>query len=298
VCIPIGNSEVLLASVCKSPGRAWTDADITKLLSFRRNAILAGDLNAKHPLWNSAVSNPSGENQMALFDLSEFEVSAPQYPTHYSPAGNCDVLDIVVHQNTGLSDVVFSDILYSAHLPIIFHMLDRVKIMNLSELVEKLTDCKRFQNLASELISPRIEINSEVEADKATRDFTASVASAYRLTTSKVTLPNINNDISGLDRLLKHKRRLRKLWQKTTDPACKTAVNWVTKSVRRMTPKNVLEGWETNIGNTKGPLQAFWLIAKSLLKRDGPRASTAIYGPSDLIQYFIFPRKPTQLLTA
>jgi hypothetical protein len=35
VCIPIGNSEVLLAAVCKSPGHAWNDADITELLNFR-----------------------------------------------------------------------------------------------------------------------------------------------------------------------------------------------------------------------------------------------------------------------
>jgi hypothetical protein len=72
VCIPIGNIEILLASVYKSPVRAWSDADITKLLSFRRRSILAGDRNAKHPFWNSAISNPSGEKLMALFDLSEF----------------------------------------------------------------------------------------------------------------------------------------------------------------------------------------------------------------------------------
>jgi hypothetical protein len=47
VSIPIGNSEVLLAAVYKSPGRAWNDTDITELLSFRRISILAGDLNAK-----------------------------------------------------------------------------------------------------------------------------------------------------------------------------------------------------------------------------------------------------------
>jgi hypothetical protein len=51
VCIPIGNSEVLLAV----PGRDWSDADITELLSFRRKSILAGDLSAKHLFWNSAV---------------------------------------------------------------------------------------------------------------------------------------------------------------------------------------------------------------------------------------------------
>jgi hypothetical protein len=68
--LPIGNSEVLLATLYKSPGRTWKDAEITELLSFRYKSILADDLNAKHPFWNSAVSNPSGEKLMALFDLS------------------------------------------------------------------------------------------------------------------------------------------------------------------------------------------------------------------------------------
>jgi hypothetical protein len=36
----------------------------------------------------------------------------------------------------------------------------------------------------------------------------------------------INNNILGLYRLMKHKRRLRKLWQETRDTACKKAVNW------------------------------------------------------------------------
>jgi hypothetical protein len=63
-----------------------------------------------------------------------------------------------------------------------------------------------------------------VEADKAARDFTASITSAYRLATSKVTLSDKNNEIPGPDLLLKHNRRLRKLWQETRDPACKTAV--------------------------------------------------------------------------
>jgi hypothetical protein len=45
VCIPIGNSEILLASLYEPPDRAWSNADITELLSFRRRSILAGDPN-------------------------------------------------------------------------------------------------------------------------------------------------------------------------------------------------------------------------------------------------------------
>jgi hypothetical protein len=82
VCIPIGNREVLLAAVYD-----------------------------KHQFWNSAVSNASGEKLLKLFDESQFEISAPQCPTHYSRAGIFDVLDIVVHQNIRVSEVIVSDIL-------------------------------------------------------------------------------------------------------------------------------------------------------------------------------------------
>jgi hypothetical protein len=72
-----------------------------------------------------------------LFDINEFEISTPQCPSHYSPAGNGDVLDIVVHQNDRLSSVIVSDILDSHHLPTVFQILDHVKTKNLSEPVEK-----------------------------------------------------------------------------------------------------------------------------------------------------------------
>jgi hypothetical protein len=266
----------LLAAVNKSTGRAWSDTDITELLSFRPKSILAGDLNTKIPFWNRAVSNPSGDKLLHLFDVNQFEISVPQCPTHYSPSGNCDVLDIVVRQNIRLSDVIVSDILDSDHLPILFHILDHVKIRNLSDPIEKFTDWDRFQNLASELISPKIAIKLGVEADKAKREFSASIDSAYRLSASKITLLDLNNDLPGLDRLLRQKKRLRKLWQETRDPACRAAVNWVSKAIRRMTRRRALERWETKIGNAEVTPKAIWPIAKSLLTRD------AIHGASGL----------------
>jgi hypothetical protein len=60
---------VLLAAVCKSPGHAWNDANITVLLTFSHKSLLAEDLNAKHPFWNSIVSEPTGAKLLNL--LSE-----------------------------------------------------------------------------------------------------------------------------------------------------------------------------------------------------------------------------------
>jgi hypothetical protein len=171
---------------------------------------LAGDLNAKHQFWNSAVSNPSGEKLLHIFDVNQFEISAPQSPTHYSPAGNGVVLDIVIHQNSiRVSDVIVSDILDADHLPVVFHILDHVKITNLSEPVEKFTDWDWFQSLASELMSPKVGGRSRK------RGAVLQPLLLRRIGCRQVRLHfQKNNDLLGLDRLLKHKQRLRKLCKK------------------------------------------------------------------------------------
>jgi hypothetical protein len=88
----------LFASVYKSPGRAWSDADITELLSFRSKSVLAGALNSKYPFWSSGVSNPSHEKLLHLFDINQIQILAPQCPT-ITPLRKIEELDIVDHQN-------------------------------------------------------------------------------------------------------------------------------------------------------------------------------------------------------
>jgi hypothetical protein len=56
-----------------------------------------------------------------------------------------------------------------------------------------------FQYLASGLISPKIKINLGKEASKAAHDFTATVALMYMLSTSMVTLLDLNGDLPGLN---------------------------------------------------------------------------------------------------
>jgi hypothetical protein len=64
----------------------------------------------------------------------------PQHPTHYSPAGNGDVLDNVVHQNIRHSYVIISDILDLDHLQIVFHIMDHATTKELLEPLEKCAD--------------------------------------------------------------------------------------------------------------------------------------------------------------
>jgi hypothetical protein len=70
------------------------------------------------------------------------------------------MLDIVVHKNVQLSEVIVCDILDSEQLPVVFYLLDNIRTRNLSDPVDKFTDWEWFQSLASELFSPRIQTNS------------------------------------------------------------------------------------------------------------------------------------------
>jgi hypothetical protein len=49
-----------------------------------------------------------------------------------------------------------------------------------------------------------------------------------------------------------------------------------------MTRIKAFKRWETKIGNAEFTPQAVWPIAKSLHKKDGPRAPTATHGASGL----------------
>jgi hypothetical protein len=79
--------------------------------------------------------------------------------------------------------------------------------------------------------------------------------------------------------MLKHIWSLRQLWQLTRDPACKTAVNWVAETIRRMTRRKTLELWETKVGNCEVTPRALWPIVKSRMEWDGPKAPTTVHVP-------------------
>jgi hypothetical protein len=107
---------------------------------------------------------------------------------------------------------------------------------------------------------------------------------AYRISTKRnySFRPEIRNT---KPRSLKHKRELGKLWQETKDPKCYTAVNWVTRNMRRMVRKRALERWETELANCEVTSQAIWPISKSTTKRGGPKALATIHGPLGPIFY-------------
>jgi hypothetical protein len=90
--------------------------------------------------------------------------------------------------------------------------MDHISARGTSASVEIRTEWKQFWSLVSDLIPPRIRIDAIEEAEEVACTFTVSTALAYMLSTSKLTLSEINNEPPGVDHLL----QLRKLWHETT----------------------------------------------------------------------------------
>jgi hypothetical protein len=84
--MPIINSNVLLVPVCKSRGRALSDAAIIELLFISFSSLVAADLNVKHPIYTRALANPSGKKLVNCLPLMT-EISVQRCTTHHSSEG-------------------------------------------------------------------------------------------------------------------------------------------------------------------------------------------------------------------
>jgi hypothetical protein len=116
--------------------------------------------------------------------------------------------------------------------------------------------------------SPNIQIHSSTEDDKAACDFSASVASAYRLSTRKTKILDQKYEIPGLYQLLEKPQKVMTRNQGFSMQKGNKVVTW---NIRKMVQKRALERWETKLANCKVTPQAVWPIAKSVTKRGTPR---------------------------
>jgi hypothetical protein len=102
---------------------------------------------------------------------------------------------------------------------ILFHFIST----DISAPVETRTDTERFRFLASALNPVLIETDNVEEDGKAAVTFTVCLSSEYNLSTRKLTLLDLHNELPNLDHLLRLKQKLWTLLHLIADPACKTA---------------------------------------------------------------------------
>jgi len=85
IIIQLGNDNVRISSLYNRPNTPLQLTDLEALTNQNHQFIAAGDLNAKHPSWNSRTTNTSGRllhNHME--SSNSYTICAPDSPTHHS----------------------------------------------------------------------------------------------------------------------------------------------------------------------------------------------------------------------
>ncbi|GJQ85884.1 hypothetical protein Trydic_g15340 [Trypoxylus dichotomus] len=187
--------------------------------------ILAGDLNAKHPSWNSRRTNASGTSLRRFADDLHLLVDATAEPTIYPHNGQPDVLDIVVmkdvaqfHQLTVLNE------LSSDHNPVLLQ-LGQAAPEDEESRMRQTVSWPAFANHLSAHIGPITEIGGPIELEAAVRQVMERVSDSVRYATNTTRAVDDRAFIPREVRnLIREKNRLRRQWQRTLNPARQTKV--------------------------------------------------------------------------
>jgi len=278
VHINLGNSELRLVAVYKSPNTTLLTADLDTLLNTTTDTIIAGDLNSKHGSWNSLVSNSSGRILNNYLDnRQDTTVAAPTSPTHYpdNPNHRPDILDIALlktgHLNFHLEN--FPEALSSDHSPIILNLRNRASQLSPPKPLH-ITDWNKFEEQINEASLQPPNTSSPRNIDREINSLTDVISTTLAACTTKL---NSNNQTSSLPtyilREIAWKRRLRSLWQRSRDPAIKTQLNAQTTKVRRLLQTKRDNEWQNLLGsiaeNSQGR-STFFNINRRLLRKPPP----------------------------
>lgn len=202
--------------------------------------IVGGDFNAKHPWWGSRLTNPKGSELYKCICNNHYDILSTGAPTYWPSDPNKlpDLLDFIIFKGIPMSslDIVANYDLSSDHSPVIVnYSTTPIKRTKNRKLFSNKTDIDYFQHIIDQNISLNIRIKTGVELDEAIKSFTNLVHEAANLSTPDNIVENMASfKISHEIRcLIRRKRRLRKIWQRTRNPVDKTNFNRAANFLKR-----------------------------------------------------------------
>lgn len=202
--------------------------------------IVSGDFNAKHTWWGSRLINPKGRELYKCIAQNQYNVLSTGSPTYWPTDVNKvpDLLDFVVYSgiSQSLLHIVACDDLSSDHSPIIINFMTKACEKNKNaKLFTNYTDIESFQNWIEDNIRLNISIKNGTELDESVEYFTQLIHQAAALSTPQENNNKLSNFITTTEirTLIRKKRRLRKIWQRTRQPADKINFNRATNHLKR-----------------------------------------------------------------
>ncbi|GJQ79525.1 hypothetical protein Trydic_g16372 [Trypoxylus dichotomus] len=233
VTINLATGPVKLLAAYKAPRRQLLEDDLSEIFDTRGAVTLAGDLNAKHPSWNSRRTNASDICLRRFADDLHLLVDATAEPTIFPHNGQPDVLDIMVMKDVAqFYQLTVLNELSSDHNPVLLQ-LGQAAPEDEEPWTRQTISWRAFADHLSANIGPITAMGGPIELETAVRQVTERVSDSVRYVSNTSCAVDdrafIPRDVRDL---IREKNRLRRQWQGTLNPASKAEYNRMARRTK------------------------------------------------------------------
>ncbi|KAJ8737082.1 hypothetical protein PYW07_000353 [Mythimna separata] len=252
-------------------------SDLTALFGLSDSVILAGDLNAKHPAWNSNITNPRGRVLYNLGVSLNFDIIAPMSHTHFphDPNHSPDVLDVALLKNVNLRLQSIEAIheLNSDHRPVVMHLGSRSGNLDPGQPppTQLITDWRKVSEKLKSTTSPQLDsipdhIVSVADTTEAIDSLTNHVQSVLNDCSREIpAAENLRWKIPDEVRaLMTEKNAAIRAYSAFPCDANKAHMRRLQRAVRKRMTELRSARWERTLSELEPTHHAFWHLQRKL----------------------------------
>lgn len=272
---------IRFVSIYKPPHKPLDPNDLHELLNSGKPTIIAGDLNSKHPSWNSRMSNKNGRILRNYADTNHLAIIGPDEPTHYHHAGFLpDVLDILIAKNINIPmDLATVSELNSDHNPVIVH-INNPTDRDTNEQRKK-TDWPKFTQQLNDTIKCNHKITNAHDLENAVDSLTTCITSAIATATHTWTPKNDRSDLpQHIRQLIQERNRARRAWQRHYDLTARDEMHNLAHDIKAAISQHRNRQWTDKVVSLNTKDNSVWKMVRALSSKKTPMPS--IHGPNGL----------------
>ena len=233
--------------------------------------LLAGDLNAKHPTWNSRIKTPKGNALLRTSKSLHIDIIGPTSPTMYplDRRKKPDVLDITLTKALPyfLHLNVDSD-LGSDHSAVIITLT----IPSCSLLPDKpppvRVDWKGYRRTLAERTPTSPPFHTPQEIDSHVQNITNIISSALQKNSHPIKphpkCPNIPPELADL---ILQKRKARRRWRATGYRPFKSEYNRLSRTIKNLTRSHRDREWREKLESLSTKDNSLWDFFRIITKK-------------------------------
>lgn len=234
--------------------------------------IIGGDFNAKHLDWGSRLTLTRGKELREAIKELGCNFHSSGNPTYWPTDRNKipDLLDFFISKKVSPNYIKIEDNydLNSDHSAVILSISENiVKRVLKPVLCNSSTDWLGFKSYIENKIDLTVSLDSIDELELAVDKFTKTIqGAAWHNTNVRSTKKISINYPQHILTKVREKRKARKRWQQSRDPADKTVLNNLTKQLSReikLFKESSLKEYLSNLSATKESNYSLWKVTKN-----------------------------------